>query len=144
MDNIDVDIFLSALICTVLAQVILTGCCDSIARRAPLGAVKSGSRHKRLTGKMDLIVQCIVVFLDTYLSFYTPSSYDSVSLFNSILQLFCCHNGTSVHTSSFRAVQERSCSFLARIHSLRSTCYKLGTYNLLFGNVVLYSILIQG
>mmetsp|Transcript_677 Transcript_677/g.775 ORF Transcript_677/g.775 Transcript_677/m.775 type:complete len:461 (+) Transcript_677:2-1384(+) len=32
-----------------LRQVILTGSCDSIARRAPMGAVKTGSRHRRLT-----------------------------------------------------------------------------------------------
>ena len=31
-------------------KVLLTGSCDSVARRAPLGSVKSGSRHRRLTG----------------------------------------------------------------------------------------------
>jgi hypothetical protein len=31
-------------------KVLLTGYCDSVARRVPLGAVKTGSRHRRLTG----------------------------------------------------------------------------------------------
>lgn len=40
----------SCLLFSIFLKVLLTGCCDSIARRAPLGSVKSGSRHRRLTG----------------------------------------------------------------------------------------------
>jgi hypothetical protein len=40
----------SSLLFSISLQVLLTGCCDSVARRAPLGSVKSGSRHRRLTG----------------------------------------------------------------------------------------------
>lgn len=47
----------------------LTGYCDSIARKAPLGSIEitpGMSRRKRLTGNFSLIFHIIVIFLIYY------------------------------------------------------------------------------